>query len=209
VNHVVLLGDSIFDNAAYVPDRPPVIEQVRKGLPASWKATLLAVDGHTLGHIASQLPRLPEDATHLVISVGGNDALVASALLLEEVPTVGAALALIAEALEAFRVNYNQMLALVLSRGLPCSVCTIYDAIPNLEPAAKAALVGFNDSITRAAISNKIPLIDLRVICSHPNDYSPVSPIEPSVFGGAKIADVLCRLVTSHDFAIGQTTVWT
>ncbi len=33
MGHVVLLGDSIFDNARYVADRPPVIEQVRRALP--------------------------------------------------------------------------------------------------------------------------------------------------------------------------------
>lgn len=65
MNHVVLLGDSIFDNARYVPGRPPVIEQVRRSVPAGWKATLLAVDGHTAEDVASQLPRVPADATHL------------------------------------------------------------------------------------------------------------------------------------------------
>ena len=55
MGHVVLLGDSIFDNARYVPDRPPVIEQVRRGLPQGWQATLLAVDGHTSADVANQL----------------------------------------------------------------------------------------------------------------------------------------------------------
>ena len=45
MKHVVLLGDSIFDNASYVPGQPPVIEQLRSQLPPSWAATLLAVDG--------------------------------------------------------------------------------------------------------------------------------------------------------------------
>src|SRR5262245_1820079 len=67
MSHVVLLGDSIFDNAAYVPDRPPVIEQVRRGLPRGWKATLVAVDGHKLADIATQLPRVPADVTHIVV----------------------------------------------------------------------------------------------------------------------------------------------
>jgi hypothetical protein len=52
MEHLVLLGDSIFDNARDVPDRPPVIEQVRlravleaadkkltrEELPAAWPA---------------------------------------------------------------------------------------------------------------------------------------------------------------------------
>src|SRR5262245_6599015 len=89
MSHVVMLGDSIFDNAVYVPDRPAVIEQVRRGLPNGWKATLVAVDGHMVEDIPTQLKRIPTDATHLVLSVGGNDALTASGLLREPAATVG------------------------------------------------------------------------------------------------------------------------
>ncbi|HEY1387763.1 MAG TPA: GDSL-type esterase/lipase family protein, partial [Ktedonobacterales bacterium] len=74
--HVVLLGDSIFDNQSYVQrGEPDVIRQLRAHLPADWEATLLAVDGNVTADIRRQLAHLPTDATHLVISVGGNDAL--------------------------------------------------------------------------------------------------------------------------------------
>ena len=43
--HIVLLGDSIFDNASYTSGGPDVISQVREILLKDWKATLLAVDG--------------------------------------------------------------------------------------------------------------------------------------------------------------------
>src|SRR5947207_13405696 len=43
--HVVLLGDSIFDNKRYVDKGPAVIDQLREALPEGWKATLLAIDG--------------------------------------------------------------------------------------------------------------------------------------------------------------------
>ena len=45
VNHIVLLGDSIFDNARYVPGGPSVIEHLRRVLPGGWRTTLLARDG--------------------------------------------------------------------------------------------------------------------------------------------------------------------
>jgi hypothetical protein len=151
MSHVVLLGDSIFDNAVYVPDRPPVIEQVRRGLPTGWKGTLVAVDGHTVEDIATQLPRVPTDATHLVVSVGGNDALMASGLLQERASTVGAALARIAGALGDFRGAYTSMLAKVLALGKPTAVCTVYDAVPMLGAAERAALAGFNDVISHFA----------------------------------------------------------
>jgi hypothetical protein len=73
--HVVLLGDSIFDNAAYVRGGPDVVRQLREMLPAGWSATLLAVDGAVTRSVPAQIARLPADATHLVLSVGGNDAL--------------------------------------------------------------------------------------------------------------------------------------
>lgn len=208
MSHVVLLGDSIFDNARYVPGRPPVVEQVRRGLPTGWAATLVAVDGHTVEDVARQLPRVPAGATHLVVSVGGNDALGASTLLGEPAVTVGDALAIIAGALNEFRTAYNAMLAGVLALGKPTAVCTIYDAVPMIGAAERAALAGFNDVISRAAVTAGVPLIDLRVLCDHTDDYSPLSPIEPSVVGGAKIADVICRLVASHDFATRRTAVW-
>jgi len=200
MSHVVLLGDSIFDNARYVPDRPPVIEQVRRGLPAGWQATLVAVDGHTIEDIAQQLPRVPESATHLIMSIGGNDALMASGLLHERASTVGAALATLAKGIGEFRTAYHAMLASVQALGKPTAICTIYDAIPILGDAERTGLAGFNDVISRAAVSAGIPLIDLRVICNHEEDFSPLSPIEPSVVGGAKIADAICRLVAMHDF---------
>jgi len=92
MGHVVLLGDSIFDNARYVPDRPPVIDQLRQSLPRGWTASLLAVDGQITDDVANQLKELPLDATHLFVSAGGNDALGESTILGEAASTVEKAL---------------------------------------------------------------------------------------------------------------------
>ena len=45
MSHLILLGDSIFDNAAYVAGGPDVVQQVRARLPQGWTASLRAVDG--------------------------------------------------------------------------------------------------------------------------------------------------------------------
>lgn len=66
--YVALLGDSIFDNAAYVPDEPFVLQQVKEQLPEDYQVSLLAVDGATIQDIFQQLDHLPPDASHLVIS---------------------------------------------------------------------------------------------------------------------------------------------
>jgi hypothetical protein len=48
MNHIVLLGDSILDNAAYTGGKPAVIDHLQAQLHAEWKASLLAIDGsHT------------------------------------------------------------------------------------------------------------------------------------------------------------------
>lgn len=208
MGHVVLLGDSIFDNARYVPGRPAVVEQVRRELPAGWSATLVAVDGATVEDVPRQLRRVPAGATHLVLSVGGNDALGAGALLRQPAATVGEGLEVLAEALTGFRDEYRAAVRQVMALGKPLVVCTIYDAVPGLPPAERVGLTGFNDVILRAAIAEGLPVIDLRAVCTEPADYSPLSPIEPSSVGGAKIAGAIARVVTGHDFAARRTTVY-
>ena len=75
MGHVVLLGDSIFDNERYVPGGPDVVGHLRNELPAGWTATLLAVDGAVVNDVPRQLRKLPANADCLVVSAGGNDAL--------------------------------------------------------------------------------------------------------------------------------------
>lgn len=195
MSHIILLGDSIFDNGVYVPGQPDVVKQLRAALPDGWKASLLAVDGAVTRGVASQLVRIPADATHLVVSVGGNDALGESHLLGSPARTVGEALMMLLDAQQRFAGNYAYMLEGVLSRQLPTALCTIYDTptwAPN-QRIIKAALALFNDVITRAAFGNALPLIDLRLICSDDDDYA--NPIEPSTKGGEKMAAAIARLI--------------
>jgi hypothetical protein len=71
MKHIVLLGDSIFDNKAYVNGGLDVITHIRLQIPAEWKVTLRAVDVSVIENVRMQALDLPDDATHLVISVGG------------------------------------------------------------------------------------------------------------------------------------------
>jgi hypothetical protein len=208
VGHVVLLGDSVFDNAHYVPGGPAVIEQLRARLPRGWRATLLAVDGAVAEDVPRQVPLLPADATHLVVSVGGNDALANSAILADASRPAADAFADMAEIQENFRRDYRDMLRAVLAARLPTAVCTVYDAVPGLPPKAVTGLSVFNDVILREAVRAGLPVLDLRLVCDEARDYSAVSPIEPSERGGAKIVLGLVRLVTGHDFGRGECVVF-
>ena len=208
MSHVVLLGDSIFDNAVYVPGRPPVIEQLRSWLPADWKATLLAVDGAVTTSVARQLTRLPGDASHLVISVGGNDALGHSDVVADTRSSAAAAFQRLAAAQAEFRRDYQEMLRIILAARRPTVLCTIYDSIPGLRPQAVTGLSVFNDVIQREAFRAGLPVLDLRLLCDEGRDYSTVSSIEPSKIGGFKIAQGIARIVLGHDFTRGQSVVF-
>jgi hypothetical protein len=209
MGHVVLLGDSIFDNARYVPDRPPVVEQVRRHLPPDWRASLLAEDGSTTEDVPRQLARLPADASHLFVSAGGNDALSEGTILNEPACTVGEALGILHEVRGRFRDAYRAMLRALAAARRPTVVCTVYDAIPGLGAADEAALAGFNEIILREAFAAGLPVLDLRLVCGQSSDYSHVSPIEPSFAGGAKIARLIAEVATAHDFDRPRSVVYT
>jgi hypothetical protein len=208
MNHLVLLGDSIFDNAAYVGGAPDVIQQVRRRLPHRWKATLGAVDGSTTRDVPGQLRLLPADATHLIVSAGGNDALGSGDFLAAPAGSTAEALLGLAEIAEQFEHTYRAMLTEVLARGLPTAICTIYyPRFPDvtLQKIAVTGLTVFNDCIIRSAFVYRIPLLDLRFICTEEGDYA--NPIEPSAQGGEKIAAAIVEAVQSG-FAGGRTEVF-
>jgi hypothetical protein len=178
--HVVLLGDSILANGAYVGDGPDVIEQLNTNLPAGARATLGAMDGSVTSGVRLQLQIAPEDATHFVISAGGNDALHSASLLGEKASSVAEALEKLAVVREAFEREYRAMLDDVGARSLPVAVCTIYDARfpdPKQRRLASLGLTIFNDCITREAASRGLALIDLRLILTAAADLA--NPIEP------------------------------
>jgi hypothetical protein len=138
MGHVVLLGDSIFDNAAYVRGGPDVVRQLHTKLPTRWDSTLLAVDGAVAREVCAQLERLPKDSTHLVVSAGGNDALGASFMLGQPVGTVAEALSLLETAQWRFAADYSQMAKAVVGAGLPAAFCTIYDTPPSAPDLASS-----------------------------------------------------------------------
>ena len=206
--HVILLGDSIFDNGVYFPGEPDVVRQLGETLPEGWRASLLAVDGAVTANVAIQLQRLPDDASWLVVSAGGNDALGASAVLERPAASVASGLMQLAKQQAVFAARYEAMVDAVVAAGRPVALCTIYDAnYPSAEgEVVRSGLALFNDVITRAAFSRGLALIDLRLICDQPGDYA--NPIEPSSQGGRKIAGAISRLVIEHHGAWPQPVVF-
>jgi lysophospholipase L1-like esterase len=208
--HLVLVGDSIIDNAAYIAEgEPDVLHQVRERLGARGGATRLAVDGSVAADVKRQLGGLPSHATHLFVSVGGNDALQCMGMLTETAESTAEVLERFATIRDRFQTSYREMLESVLGPGLPTVLCTIYDPRfpdPRIQRSAVIGLAIFNDVITRLAGDAGVPLIDLRRLFDDARYYA--NPIEPSVAGGARLADVICRVATEHDFSTPRSTLY-
>jgi hypothetical protein len=152
-------------------------------------ASLLAVDGSTTDDIAGQVGAL---------SVGGNDALQQAHMLFTPTSSTEEAVGLLADLAEQFERNYRAAVAACLRSCLPLIACTIYNGnFPDLayQRLVTTALAVFNDASLRVAIAHRLPVIDLRAICTNPEDYA--NSIEPSSVGGAKIARVIAAVATS------------
>ena len=207
--NVVLLGDSVLDNHAYVVDGQDVITRLRRTLDSSWGASCLALDGCTTAGIARQLVDLPAEATHLVVSVGKNDALGHRHLIDARCPSVAQSLVLVAHSAEEFHTDYARMLDTLLAIGLPAAVCSIFDPRypdPYERTAVKAALAIFNDVIFREAAVRGVPVLDLRLICDEDADFA--TPIELSEHGGAKVASAITSLIGRHDFSRARCEIY-
>jgi hypothetical protein len=194
--HVVLLGDSIFDNAAYTGGEPDVAAQVSDTLPPGCRVTLLARDGAMIDDVARQVQYIPRDATHVIVSMGGNDALASAPLLNRPVDTVAEALLLLAEPVARFEAAYLNATRIILEADLPTTLCTIYNGAfqsGSIQTAISTAARLFNDTIISIARTAGLNVIDLRHICTDPEDYA--NSIEPSSAGGAKIAGAIAALV--------------
>ena len=194
--HVVLLGDSILDNGAYTKGGPDVVAQLRAALPAGSTATLLAVDGSVASDVEAQLAHVPSNTSHLVLSAGGNDALMRSDILQAAVSNASEAFLMLASAVDAFERAYRQTVRAILALRLPLVICSIYNgnfADAAVQRCTSLAIAAFDDVILRVAAEHEVGVIDLRSVCTTPDDYA--NEIEPSVKGGAKIAAAIVRAI--------------
>jgi hypothetical protein len=213
--HLALLGDSILDNGQYTSGGPAVITQVGAMLPEGWQASLLAINGSLVDELPAQLSRLPDDVSHLVISIGGNDVIGQMALLYTPVRSAAEALLKLRESVVAFEHAYRRSIGKACVAERRVILCTIYNGnLPERlndgsfpDPAAaRMGLSAFNDVILRVAFELKLDVIDLRLVCTEPADYA--NPIEPSSRGGEKIARAIVRCLGLEPGASPPTRVF-
>ena len=109
-------------------------------------------------------------------------------------------LSMLADASRQFEKNYRCAVEACRDHSLPLTICTIYNGNfpdPEYQRLASTALTVFNDAILRVAIEHALTVIDLRLVCSSPEDYA--NPIEPSCIGGAKIARCILGSVQRNE----------
>lgn len=203
--HIALLGDSTFDNAAYTDGGKDVVTHLNDRLVGRDRATLLAVDGAIVRDVEAQIGRLerltspdtePEPVTHVVLSVGGNDLLGEIDVMFDHAGSVGAALLRLRERSARFGEAYAAAVDRLLEAGLPTVLCTVYQGHFQDEREAETietALRIYDHEILNTAVDRALPVIDLRRVCTEPEDYW--NPIEPSERGGEKIAEAVLGAV--------------
>ncbi|MEM7776979.1 MAG: SGNH/GDSL hydrolase family protein [Pseudomonadota bacterium] len=190
---VLLLGDSIIDNGAYVQkNEPGVARQLQELLPEH-TVEKRAFDGSVTKDVTNAQTHDIESDDLAVISSGGNDALSHLSLLEADLRAIELMEALWS-AREAFRFDYVALLSAVTSKTPGVLVLTIYN--PNFQHsgqdvsyqrAAECGVALFNDVIQHEALRRGRSVLELRSFFEAPADYA--NPIEPSASGGAKLAD--------------------
>ena len=190
--HLILLGDSTLDNESYTDGRPAVKDYINSHLGAGSAVRLLAEDGAMICDVVGQLEKLPPTATHLVLSVGGNDALGHINVLERPAMNVFGALSELTDILDDFQESYRSCLVRVLAHSLPTIVCTIYNGAfpdPSYQRIVSTIACLFDNVIMQCAFDAGCPVVDLRRVCTDSTDY--YNPIEPGAEGGRKIASAI------------------
>tara|TARA_R110002124_G_scaffold7591_2_gene43131 strand:+ start:1310 stop:1978 length:669 start_codon:yes stop_codon:yes gene_type:complete len=215
---LILLGDSVFDNIAYLDrDEKSVTQHLQSKLDTSlWDITVEAVDGATTKTIKPQytkagLDMLDNTNSTIIVSIGGNDALnyvnSLDNLSLENLHNIKS----------QFYCDYRTAIDEIAETGQQLYICTIYNPKfpdPVMQKRAEAGLSIFNDIILTTAndlwedylcgygnvmmeVKNaKYPLIDLRNVCR--DDKSFANAIEPSGYGGDKITNEIIHKVLDN-----------
>jgi hypothetical protein len=193
---LVLLGDSILDNAPYTHPAPDTTHHLQQHLGSGWTVERLARDGAVISDVRFQLTELPTRVDCAVLSIGGNDAAAHIDLLERRVSSAAEVLDELADIADGFATAYHQLAERLVARTPRLVLCTIYE--PPLFDAVTARLARvplgvLNDRIIQVASRLRLEVLDLRTVCTERDDF--VQQIEPSARGAAKIAVAIAALV--------------
>ena len=203
IRHLALLGDALQN----IDLGSGEIESALVPRPRNpWKLTVLqALQSLPRGHVRE----IPEDATHVVISIEGAWAIEASGLLNGGTHTISEALQTLCTAADAFEGVLAGMIAAARETGLPTVVCTLVPARharPAQHRTASTALAIFNDRVMRRAFAESLSIVDLRLVCDEDGDYASATLLSRA--GVCKAANVIRTALYDVSRSGGGTRVY-
>eukprot|EP00930_Biecheleria_cincta_P002428 TRINITY_DN103439_c0_g1_i1.p1 TRINITY_DN103439_c0_g1~~TRINITY_DN103439_c0_g1_i1.p1 ORF type:complete len:354 (-),score=64.37 TRINITY_DN103439_c0_g1_i1:89-1150(-) len=205
--HVVLLGDSTLDNVRHLDldaGEMSIEGQLSKRCAEKgWEFTLLARDGSTLDDVArQQIPFIPDEATHLVLSASGNNLLSLLNEMADSHWSLGSMVSSIGEGLPQVAESYRRLLQAMKSSGCHMACCTVYRPQFRhifLRTLATLSLGVHNARIHQIAQELDISVIDMGVLFDCDEDFA--NPLELSTQGGAKVVENVMQFMRDHPTA--------
>ena len=203
IRHLVLLGDALHN----IDLGSGEIESALVPRPRNpWKLTVVpALETLRRGHVRV----IPEDATHVVISIEGAWAIEASGLLRGGTHTISEALETLCTAADEFEGILAGMIAAARETALPTVVCTLVPARyvkPAQHRVATTALAIFNDRVVRRAFGARLPIVDLRMVCDEDGDYASETLLSRA--GVRKAANVIRAALYEVSRSVQRTRVY-
>jgi len=199
--HVVLLGDSTLDNGRYLRasrGELSIGKQLRRRCSRhGWDLTMLAQDGAMLKDVSSsQVPLIPPGATHLVLSVGGNDLLDLLNHMVQAGFSTSSMREAIGEGLRAVAREYAQVVASLKELKCHIACCTVYR--PNFTnlffmSLASLCLRLHNSRLAQICAEANCSVLDLATILERPRDFA--NTLELNTSGGAKVVENIAAFV--------------
>lgn len=180
ITHIVLLGDSIFQNKKYVPKSKSVEYLLKEKL--SIPSLVLAQDNAIIYDIHNQYNTMPTDlnakSTNLYISIGGNDLL----NLYEHNNTKDSNLFNMVWEL------YKKTILMIID-NTQCNVILTdiyFITDPNYSKYIPM-IEKWNSNLYQFANQHKLKVFKISKILTQPKDFT--NSIEPSVIGGKKMVN--------------------
>ena len=191
---LVLLGDSTIDNKVYVQTGELSVKEHLDNL-VDYEVLQIALDGAiTDDVINNQIDMIPDDTSHILLSVGGNDLLQEIDFLYQDFKyTPKRVFETVIGLLSPIADNYETIVKQLSTNRAKLLCATVYEGnlvgsveFDSISYSSKAMVSLLNDSIFRICDEHKLETLDLRNIFVSPEDYA--NPIEPSHQGGLKFA---------------------
>jgi len=180
-NNIILIGDSVLNNTAYVPEGKSVIDNLKE---KTSKVFNFAKDGAIIQDCYAQLDKIPLDFnntnTYVFISVGGNDILNNRGQLSN------------ADTSALFSKYLDFINALKAKLGsVNINICNLYMPSDPRYQSYKSSIDLWNQLVKQ--YSNRVGamynIVDIYSLLNTPNDF--IYSIEPSEQASVKIANII------------------